>query len=98
MEWIEKVDETTKEHLKLRIIETHVNEEAIKSAKDQMIAQLWIAIADISKQMKDVSMKIDYLERALQDMHKENMKTTSKEDLDDIKKAMDKIMKGQKKK
>ncbi|MBI2670516.1 hypothetical protein HYX18_00850 [Candidatus Woesearchaeota archaeon] len=98
MEWVEKLDESTKEHLKLQIKETHINQEALKSSKDPLIAQLWIAIANLSKQLNDITIKLDYLEGALQKLHKENMKTTSKEENIEIKKAMEKIMRGKSKK
>ncbi|MEK6974288.1 MAG: hypothetical protein AABW41_03590 [Nanoarchaeota archaeon] len=97
MEWIEKLDEPTKESLKTQINITHNYEEALRSAKDPLVAQLWLAVANLSRQIKDIKSKLDYLERALQESHKEKMKTTSKEEAKEIKEYMKKIMKGKKK-
>jgi len=97
MDWREKVDNSIKEHLDTQIKETHKSEDALKSADDPKNAQLWIAIANLSKQINDISLKVDYIERVLQEQNKEHMKTTSKKDLEDIKDAMSKIMKGVKK-
>ena len=97
MEWIEKLDEPPKESLKTQINITHNYEEALRSAKDPLVAQLWLAVANLSRQIKDIKSKLDYLERALQESHKEKMKTTSKEEAKEIKEYMKKIMKGKKK-
>mgnify|MGYP001593113912 FL=1 len=97
MKWMEKLDESTKEHLTLRIKETHFNEEALKVAEDQQNAQLWIAIANLSKQMNEIILKLNYIERALQEQHINQMKTTSKQDIEEINKAMQKVMRSRKK-
>lgn len=97
MEWREKVDSVTKDHLELQIRSTHKNEEALKSAEDPINAQLWLAIANLSRQIHSLESKLDYLEKALQDINKEKMKKTSSQENKEIKKAMKKIMSGKNK-
>lgn len=96
MKWIEKLDESTKESLKTQINITHNHKEALRYAKYPLVAQLWLAIANLSRQISGINSKLDYLERALQESHKEKMKTTSKEEAKEIKEYMKKIMKGKK--
>lgn len=97
MKWMEKLDESTKEHLDIQIKETHFNEEALKTAENKQNAQLWVAIANLSKQMNEILLKINYIERALQEQHIHEMKITSKQDIEEINKAMQKVMRSRKK-
>ena len=92
MNWLDKVNTSIKEHIEMQIKVTHRNEEALKNADNPLNVQLWIAIGNLSQQIHELSLKLNYVERALQDMNKEAMKETSKEEDKQIKIAMKKIM------
>ena len=98
MKWHETLDPILKQRLELLIKETHNHEEAMKNSENQMIAQLWIALSNISIQLNEVTLKLSYLERAMQELNKSNMKTTSKQEEKQIKYALKKVMVGTKKK
>lgn len=70
-EWRRHVDPLLREHLLTQINETSRQRRAIVRAKNKSNAQLWVAVANLSKQIFDLNLKLNYLERALQDIGKE---------------------------
>jgi hypothetical protein len=66
--WRKKVDPSIKSHLEFQIKESARNVAAIKSSKNPSNAQLWCAIANLSKQIFDVNLRLRYLERAVRDL------------------------------
>ncbi len=98
MKWLETLDPVVKQHLELLIKETRNNEEALKNAENPMIAQLWIAISNISIQLHEISLKLSYIEQSMQELNKSKMKTTSKKEEKQIKDALKKVMAGTKQK
>ena len=66
--WREKVDPLIKNHLELQVKETLNQKKAYDSAKNKGNAQLWIAIANLSKHIFDLNLKVKYLEKALQEI------------------------------
>ena len=62
MSWREKVDRIIREHLEKQIKESSKHEESYSDAGNKANAQLWIAIANLSKRINDLSMKIKNLE------------------------------------
>jgi len=83
MIWREKVDNGLRGHLEKSINETIRYKHVYGEAKDSGNAQIWIAVANLSKQIFDVNLKLTYLERALRDIamaksgKKETVKKTS---------------------
>ncbi len=70
--WRDNVDPMIKTHLETQIKEaTRFN--SYKQAKNPGNAQLWIAVANLSKQVFDLNLKLTYLERALQDIGKKKI-------------------------
>ncbi len=67
-EWRRYVDPLLREHLLAQINETRDQKKAIVKASNKANAQLWIAVANLSKQVFDLNLKLNYLERALQDI------------------------------
>ena len=65
--WRDKVDKVLRSHLEAQINATSHFKNAYHAAKNSGNAQLWIAIAGLSKQIYDLNLRMDYLERAFRD-------------------------------
>lgn len=70
MRWREKVDPIIKHHLEEEVKESLKCKEAYSQAENKSNAQLWCVIANLSKRIFDINLKLKYLEKALQDMFK----------------------------
>ncbi|MBS3107923.1 hypothetical protein J4468_03325 [Candidatus Woesearchaeota archaeon] len=68
MVWRKKIDSMLKTHLEVQIKETLKNREALNDAKRPGNAQLWLAIANLSKQLFEMHIKVKVLENAIKDM------------------------------
>jgi len=66
--WRSNVDPLIKDHLEIQIKEASKHKKAYEQAKNKGNAQLWIALANISKQTFNIELKIKYMERLLQDI------------------------------
>ncbi len=65
MNWREKIDPTIKMHLEKQIAESVKDRRAYESAPTPGNAQLWVAIANLSKDMFNLNLKLKSLEGAL---------------------------------
>lgn len=65
--WRKNIDLSIRDHLEAQINETGRYRNSYKLAKNPAEAQLWCAIANLSKQIFDLHLKMNYLERALKD-------------------------------
>lgn len=65
--WREKVDPIIKHHLEEEVRESVKCKDAYSEANIPSNAQLWCAIANLSKKIFDLNLKLVYLERALKD-------------------------------
>lgn len=63
--WREKVDPSIKDHLEMQIAEAAKHIDAYKESPNPKNAQLWCAIANLSKQISELSMRLKYLENAV---------------------------------
>jgi len=63
--WRQKVDPSIKEHLEVQIAESAKHVNAYKEAPNPRNAQLWCAVANLSKQVAENSMRLKYLENAV---------------------------------
>ena len=68
MTWKEKVDPSIKTHLERQIGESIKHREAYENAKNPANAQLWITIANLSKEIFDINLKLNYLEKAIKNI------------------------------
>lgn len=68
MNWRDYVDLDVKDHLEMQIAESSKQKHAYKKAKNSSNAQLWCAIANLSKQIFNLNLKITYLEKRLQEV------------------------------
>ena len=66
--WRKYVNHGLKSHLEAQIKASSQHKKAYICSKNPANAQLWIAIAGLSKQIFDLNLKFDYLERALRDV------------------------------
>lgn len=62
--WKQKLDHVIKEHLDAQLRKSYDHEDAFGSAANKANAQLWVAIANLSKEIFDLNLKIKYLEEA----------------------------------
>ncbi len=67
MRWRKKVDKTIQGHLELQIKESSKHKKAYRESYNPPNAQIWIAIANLSKQIHQLNSKINYLEKELYD-------------------------------
>lgn len=92
--WRDKVSKDISEHLEAQINESTKYKEAYESASNRGQAQLWVAIATLSKQIFDLNLKINYLEGVLREFDKkikesnEEIERSLKESKDDVKKSL----------
>ncbi|MFH1456259.1 MAG: hypothetical protein ABIF40_04905 [archaeon] len=63
MAWFESLNPILKTHLSEQFKQSHKQRKAFSKAKDPSKAQLWCAIAFLSKQVSDLDYKVKYLER-----------------------------------
>ena len=97
MAWIKNVDPIIKEHLDLQVKEAVKFRSAYLKSKNPANAQLWIAIANISKHMFNLELKIKYLEGTIKDLNDRFLKTTEKKP-EELLKELEKEAKQTKKK
>ena len=68
MSWRNQVDPIIKSHLERQIAESIRHRSSYEQANNPAIAQAWIAIANLSKEIFDINLKLKYLERALKEI------------------------------
>jgi len=66
--WRKRIDKDIRDHLEFQIKETSKYEGAYILSKKPSSAQLWCAIANLSKQIFELNLKIKFLENALREM------------------------------
>ncbi len=79
-DWRENLEPAVRLHLEKQINESHKQRKAYLSAGSSGNAQLWIAVANLSRQLFDVNLKLNYLEKVVRD----SMVSKAKERLDNI--------------
>ena len=67
--WRNKIDPFLRTHLEAQIRDSSRYRRAYKESKDPGKAQMWVAIANLSRQLFNVSVKLNYMERLFQDMN-----------------------------
>jgi len=98
MVWRKNVDPIIKEYLDLQVKETTKFKEAYSSAKNKPNAQLWIAIANLTKHIFNLELKIKYLEGAIRDLNERLLTSTEKKPEDVLKELEKETRKPKKKK
>ena len=65
MNWRKNIDPIIREHLESQIKESHRHKKAYSQARNKNTAQLWVAIANLSKEIFDLNLKIKFIEKTL---------------------------------
>ncbi len=85
MNWRERVDKAIRIHLEGQVAESVKNREAYEAAPDSGNAQLWVSVANLSKEIFDLNLRIKSLEKTLSERthekkssKKQSLKTQSK--------------------
>ena len=78
MAWRHYLDKNLKPYIERLIIESSSYKEIYGLAKDKGKAQLWIALAILYRQINSIELKLDYLEKTLQDTAGLKIKTKEK--------------------
>ena len=60
------MDFDLRDHLEMQIVKSSKQKKAYRKSKNPSNAQLWCAIANLSKQVFNMNLKIGYLEKKLQ--------------------------------
>lgn len=89
MTWRKKVNPKIKKHLETRINQTRENKEAIISASNPKEAQLWCAIASLSKELEEHKLRITQLERIIDEKLIKTKK--SKKELNQLVKSLNRL-------
>ncbi len=75
MDWKDQIDPLLKVHLEKEIMESIKNKNAYQSSENPGIAQLWIAISNLSKKIFDLDLKFDYLDKTLKEIRENTKKS-----------------------
>jgi len=78
MAWTKNVDPIIKEHLDLQVKEAAKFRNSYLKSKNPASAQIWIAIANISKHIFSLELKIKYLEGVVRDVNDRLLRATEK--------------------
>ena len=92
MPWRKSVDPIIKEYLDLQIKESNKFRNAFSKSKNPANAQLWIAIANLTKHIFNLELKIRYLEGAIRDLNDRLLKSAEKKP-EDVLKELEKEVK-----
>lgn len=65
--WRDNIDPFLRTHLEAQLRDTMKYRNSFRYSKDPANAQLWVAIANLSRQLFNVSVKLNYLERFVQE-------------------------------
>lgn len=96
MEWRKNVDTIIKGYLDLQVKEASKFKNAYLKSKNPANAQLWIAIANLSKHMFSLELKIKYLEGTIKDLN-ERLNKLSEKKPEDVLNELEKEAKQSKK-
>ncbi len=66
-DWREEINPIIKGHLEAQIKETAAHKKAYMKAQEPTKAQLWVAVANLSKQIFDMHLRIKLLEGAIKE-------------------------------
>ena len=66
--WRDNVEESVKKHLELQIRESAKYKEAYDNSANPANAQLWVAIANLSKELFEMNLRMKFLEKTVYDL------------------------------
>ena len=72
MIWRDLVDPTIKAHLEKQVAESIKDRGAYEAAQNPGNAQLWVVVANLSKEMFDLNLKLKFLEGTMREFAGKN--------------------------
>ncbi len=96
MTWTKQVDPIIKDYLDIQVKEANKFKNAYLKSKNPANAQLWIAIANMTKHIFSLELKIKYLEGTIKDLNERLLKLSEKKP-EDVLKELEKEAKQSKK-
>ncbi len=77
--WRKRVDPIIKDHLETQIKEASKHKNAYRMSSNPPNAQLWCAVANLSRQIFDVNLKLNYMERVLREISSKRLEKEKKQ-------------------
>lgn len=77
--WRKRVDPIIKDHLETQIKEASKHKNAYRMSSNPSNAQLWCAVANLSRQIFDVNLKLNYMERVLREISSKRLEKEKKQ-------------------
>ncbi len=74
--WRVRLEEPVKKHLELQVRETFKHKRSYKSSKNPSNAQIWVGIANLSRQIFELNLRMNVLERSIKDIYEKVDKKT----------------------
>ena len=66
--WRADIEESLRKHLEFQILEANRHSYAYNNSQSPSNAQLWVAIANLSKDIFETNLRIKFLEKAVSDV------------------------------
>ncbi|MBS3163230.1 hypothetical protein J4427_00895 [Candidatus Woesearchaeota archaeon] len=66
--WRYFVEDSVRRHLELQIMEATKHKEAYGNSENPANSQIWVAIANLSKQIFETNLRIKFLEKTISDL------------------------------
>lgn len=76
--WKENLDPIIRDHLEMQLRDSLKHKDAFDKSSNPSNAQLWCAVANLSKKLFELNLKVDFLERTIKDIVQEKTIKESK--------------------
>ena len=87
MEWRKHIQRELRPYVERIIAESFMHKGAYSKAEDKGKAQIWLAMGLLQKQIQELNLKLDYIEKALQGVGRKDQKTS----IDQVKKEKEEV-------
>lgn len=67
--WRDHIEDSLRKHIELQIAESFKHRYAYEKSQNPSNSQIWIAIANLSKQLFETNLRIKFLEKTLYDIN-----------------------------
>lgn len=93
MKWRDNIEKDLKPYIERLIKESYNYRKSYNSAGDKGKAQLWVVISILSRQIYNLNLKLDYLEKALQDIAGPKLREVAEKRMKKEEKEIEKFIK-----
>lgn len=87
MEWRKHIQRELRPYVERIIAESFMHKDAYGKAEDKGKAQMWLAMGLLQRQIQELNLKLDYIEKALQGVGRKDQKTN----IDQVKKEKEEV-------